>query len=120
RASRTEPRFPPHEGEGGRGEAEIGWGSVGRNSESALERGFPTRLRLRRRHPPHEGEGKAYRRPPSSRPAGWFTLAGQGGLWGAPAPASVCCTTSSTLTVRSSPAIVSSRWRGFTAASSTS
>ena len=35
-------RSPPLHGEGGRGEAEAGWASVGRSADSELERGLPT------------------------------------------------------------------------------
>jgi 5-oxoprolinase (ATP-hydrolysing) len=48
--------IPPRAGEGGRGEAEAGWGSVGRSSASELEPGPRTRL-ADARHPPQDGEG---------------------------------------------------------------
>src|SRR5438445_13672616 len=54
--------FPPLYGEGGRGEASDGWGSVGPSAESVFERGFPTPAGWRRLDPPHEGEGKGRRR----------------------------------------------------------
>jgi 5-oxoprolinase (ATP-hydrolysing) len=48
---------PPLNGEGGRGEAEVGWGSVGRSAGPVVERDFPTPA-ASRLDPPHEGEGK--------------------------------------------------------------
>jgi very-short-patch-repair endonuclease len=44
--------LPSLNGEGGRGEAEVGWGSVGRSAGSELERDSPTLAALRP-VPPH-------------------------------------------------------------------